>query len=44
MSAGAMVAGGLAFTVPGIWILGAGDASWGEMLAVALAGVVMGLV
>lgn len=44
MSAGAMVAGGLAFTVPGIWILGAGDASWVEMLAVALAGVVMGLV
>ncbi len=44
MSAGAMVAGGLAFTIPGIWILGAGVASWGEMLAVALAGVVMGLV
>ena len=44
MSAGAMVAGGLAFTIPGIWILGAGEVSWGEMLAVAIAGVVMGLV
>ena len=44
MSAGAMVAGGLAFTIPGIWILGAGEVSWGEMLAVALAGVLMGLV
>lgn len=44
MSAGAMVAGGLAFTVPGIWMLGAGEVSWGEMFAVAIAGVVMGLV
>ena len=44
MSAGAMVAGGLAFTIPGIWILGAGEVSWGEMFAVALAGVLMGLV
>ncbi len=44
MSAGAMVAGGLAFTIPGIWMLGAGEVSWGEMFAVAIAGVVMGLV
>ena len=45
MSAGSMVAGGLAFTIPGIWILGAADTtSWGEMLAVALAGTLFGLV
>ncbi len=44
MSAGAMVAGGLAFTIPGIWIIGAGDVAWWQILAVALAGVVMGLV
>ena len=45
MSAGAMVAGGLAFTIPGIWMLGFADAtSIFEMLLVALAGVVLGLV
>ncbi len=53
MSAGSMVAGGLAFTIPGIWILhaagGGADAggeavSWPEMLAVALAGTLLGLV
>ena len=45
MSAGSMVAGGLAFTVPGIWILGLDNrASWPEMLAVALAGTLLGLV
>lgn len=45
MSAGSMVAGGLAFTVPGIWMLGLADeVSWGEMLAVALAGTLLGLV
>lgn len=45
MSAGSMVAGGLAFTVPGIWMLGLADeASWFEMLAVALAGTLLGLV
>ena len=81
MSAGSMVAGGLAFTIPGIWILqnavGAGSAaaagaqassaaegaaqaaaqaagpalpgvlagaSWPQMLAVALAGTLLGLV
>ena len=39
MSAGSMVAGGLAFTIPGIWMLGLTDqVGWGEMLAVALAG------
>ena len=45
MSAGSMVAGGLAFTIPGIWMLGMVDeVSWGEMLAVALAGTLLGLV
>ena len=39
MSAGSMVAGGLAFTVPGLWMLGMADqVSWVEMLGVALAG------
>ena len=44
MSAGSMVAGGLAFTIPGIWILGAGDVSFTQMLLVALAGTALGLV
>ena len=45
MSAGSMVAGGLAFTIPGIWILGLADeVTWQEMLAVALAGTLLGLV
>lgn len=45
MSAGAMVAGGLAFTIPGIWMLGFADqVGWFEMLAVALAGVILGLI
>ena len=44
MSAGAMVAGGLAFTIPGIWMLGhADDVGVFEMLFVALSGVVLGL-
>lgn len=45
MSAGSMVAGGLAFTVPGVWILGLADeVTWQEMLGVALAGTLLGLV
>ncbi len=45
MSAGAMVAGGLAFTIPGIWMLGfADEVGIYEMLLVALSGVVLGLV
>ena len=45
MSAGSMVAGGLAFTIPGLWMLGMADqVSWTEMLAVALAGTLLGLV
>ncbi len=45
MSAGSMVAGGLAFTIPGIWILtGQNDVAWWQLLVVALAGTVLGLV
>lgn len=44
MSAGAMVAGGLAFTIPGIWMLGAGEVSLTQMILIALAGVLLGLV
>ena len=45
MSAGAMVAGGLAFTIPGIWMLGFADqVGVFEMLIVALSGVILGLV
>ena len=44
MSAGSMVAGGLAFTIPGIWMLGLADETsiW-ELLFVALAGTLLGL-
>ena len=45
MSAGAMVAGGLAFTIPGAWMLGLGDQiGWLEMFVVALAGTGLGLI
>ena len=45
MSAGAMVAGGLAFTVPGAWMLGMVDEiSFAQMLVIALSGVALGLV
>ena len=45
MSAGSMVAGGLAFTIPGIWMLGLSDSvSWVDMLFVALSGTLLGLV
>lgn len=45
MSAGSMVAGGLAFTIPGIWMLGLGaELSWIEIGGVALAGTLLGLV
>lgn len=44
MSSGAMVAGGLAFTVPGAWMLGlAEDISLVQMLALALSGSALGL-
>lgn len=45
MSAGSMVAGGLAFTVPGIFILDSGaSVSFARLLAVTLGGTVLGLV
>lgn len=45
MSAGAMVAGGLAFTIPGAWMLGyADEVGVFDMMLVALSGVVLGLV
>ena len=45
MSSGAMVAGGLAFTIPGAWMLGLADQiGWTDVLVVALAGTGMGLV
>ena len=45
MSAGSMVAGGLAFTIPGIWMLGlSSEVDFLRMLGVALAGTLLGLV
>lgn len=45
MSAGSMVAGGLAFIIPGVWMLGLGaELSWIEIGGVALAGTLLGLV
>ena len=45
MSAGSMVAGGIAFTIPGIWMLGLADqTSWVQTLLVALSGTLLGLV
>ena len=44
MSAGSMVAGGVAFTIPGVWMLGLGaELSWIEIGGVALAGTLLGL-
>ncbi|MBE6021306.1 MAG: peptide transporter [Clostridiales bacterium] len=45
MSAGAMVAGGLAFTIPGIWMLDPdAEVSTLTLLVVTLGGVVLGLI
>ncbi len=45
MSAGAMVAGGLAFTIPGIWMLDSNaEVNWGKLLLLTLGGVVLGLI
>ena len=45
MSAGAMVAGGLAFTIPGIWILDPNaKVSTTELVIVTLTGVILGLI
>ncbi|MDY2921043.1 MAG: OPT/YSL family transporter, partial [Lentihominibacter sp.] len=45
MSAGAMVAGGIAFTIPGIWMLNPdADISVGKLLIMTMSGVVLGLI
>lgn len=45
MSSGAMVAGGLAFTIPGAWMLGlADDVSLADLALIALGGVALGLI
>lgn len=48
MSAGAMVAGGMAFTIPGMWMLGlpadTGISMQISLLIVALSGVILGLI
>ena len=45
MSAGAMVAGGLAFTIPGIWMLHPdAEINMTALLAVTLGGVILGLI
>ncbi len=45
MSAGSMIAGGLAFTIPGLWIMGIGqDLQLHEVLIAALAGTLVGLI
>lgn len=45
MSSGAMVAGGLAFTIPGIWMLGiSDDMSWAQVAFIAIAGSALGLI
>ncbi len=45
MSAGSMVAGGIAFTIPGIFIIHADETfDWPQLLMVALAGTLLGLV
>lgn len=44
MSSGAMVAGGLAFTIPGAWMLGLADeVSWVHLAVIALGGSALGL-
>ncbi len=45
MSAGAMVAGGLAFTLPGIWMLNPdAEVSYFALLILTLGGVILGLI
>lgn len=50
MSAGAMVAGGLAFTLPGLWITGTwqevslSDPKFWSVLAIAMAGMLLGTI
>ena len=45
MSAGAMVAGGIAFTIPGIWMLDPGTVvSYLPVVVVSVSGVILGLI
>ncbi len=45
MSAGAMVAGGIAFTIPGLWMLNPeATISAGYLLLIAVGGVILGLI
>lgn len=45
MSAGSMVAGGLAFTIPGIWMIEKGaSVSFWYVLAIAVSGVILGVI
>lgn len=45
MSAGAMVAGGLAFTLPGIWMLNPdADVNWLKLMLLTVGGVILGLI
>ncbi len=45
MSAGAMVAGGIAFTIPGIWMLDPGTVvSYLPLVVVSVSGVILGLI
>lgn len=45
MSAGAMTAGGLAFTIPGIWMLNKdADVSFVQLMSVSVGGVLLGLI
>mgnify|MGYP001180857983 FL=1 len=45
MSAGGMVAGGLAFTIPGIWMLDKGaEVSFISLLVVTLSGTILGVI
>ncbi len=45
LSAGSMVAGAVAFTIPGLWILDkSASFSWGLLLCVVLCGVALGLI
>ena len=43
MTAGSMIAGGLAFTIPGILILGVGEVTIWQLLLVSFAGTLLGL-
>ncbi len=45
MSAGAMVAGGLAFTIPGIWMFNeSAEVSFMELVAITLSGAILGVI